>query len=297
MKSFLFSFLAKPASPVQKVTVWAAGISVVVGLGTLRTATDAEYAFASLVIIPVVAVAWIGGTKGGLVFSVLAAAMWISTDLVMQRQFSAPWIPYLNGLTRLATYGFVAYLTGRVRALMTLTQDMASHDGLTGLLNRRAFFDAGEEEVMRSRRYAHPLTVVFLDLDDFKQLNDSQGHKAGDNALMAVAIALKRQLRATDRIARLGGDEFAVLLPEISYQAATETGNKLAGAVNAALTVFPPASVSVGIAWFESATHGFPAMLEAADALMYQIKQSGKRGVRTRRVPAVAPTQEPVDPR
>lgn len=270
---------------------------MVVGLGTLRTATDAEYAFASLVIIPVVAVAWIGGTKGGLVFSVLAAAMWISTDLVMQRQFSAPWIPYLNGLTRLATYGFVAYLTGRVRALMTLTQDMASHDGLTGLLNRRAFFDAGEEEVMRSRRYAHPLTVVFLDLDDFKQLNDSQGHKAGDNALMAVAIALKRQLRTTDRIARLGGDEFAVLLPEISYQAATETGNKLAGAVNAALTVFPPASVSVGIAWFESTTHGFPAMLEAADALMYQIKQSGKRGVRTRRVPAVAPTQEPVDPR
>lgn len=291
MGSSPFLFLARPASSQQKLMIWVAGVGFIAALGVLRTSTDAEYAFASAAIIPVVAVAWIAGYMGGFVFSLLAAIMWVSTDLLLERQFSEPWIPYVNGLTRLATYGFVAFLTTRVRTLMAQTQEMASHDALTGLLNRRAFFEAGEAEVMRSRRYMHPLAVAFLDLDDFKRLNDSQGHKAGDLALKAVAGALRGQLRTTDRIARLGGDEFAVLLPEVTYQAASETGNKLAAAINAALASFPPASVSVGIAWFESAAPGFPAILETADALMYEIKQAGKRGVRTRRIASAATIQ------
>lgn len=289
-------FRARPASPLQKLIIWVAGIGIIVALGVFRTSTDAEYAFASTAIIPVVVVAWIAGYRSGFVFALLAAIMWVSTDLLTERQFSEPWIPFVNGLVRLATYCFVAYLTARVKTLMAQMQDMASHDALTGLLNRRVFFEAGEAEVMRSRRYTHPLAVAFLDLDDFKRLNDSQGHKAGDLALKAVAGALRGQLRTTDRIARLGGDEFAVLLPEVTYQAALETGNKLAAAINAALAAFPPASVSVGVAWFESAGLGFPAMLEAADTLMYEIKQAGKHGVQTVRIDPVAPTHDLTEP-
>lgn len=127
--------------------------------------------------------------------------------------------------------------------------------------------------------------MAFLDLDDFKRLNDSQGHEAGDRALTAVAKSLAGSLRNTDRLARLGGDEFAVLLPEISHAAAIEAGHKIAAAADVALKQFPPVSASIGIAWFESTESDFPAMLDAADSLMYAIKQEGKHGMRVERFP------------
>ncbi len=260
-----------------------AAMTVIVALGFIRIAADAEYAFASVVVLPVVLVAWIGGRKDGLTFSLLAATFWASTDWFADRQFSAAWVPVLNGLTRLGVYGLVAILTAEVRTLLARERSMARHDALTDLMNRRAFFEAGNAEVERCRRYGHPLGIAFLDLDSFKRLNDRLGHEAGDRALKAVAGALTGSLRNTDRLARLGGDEFAILLPELDFEATTETGKKIADAVDTALRKFPPVSVSLGVAWFDSATQGFPAMLGAADALMYEVKRSGKRGVRAKR--------------
>jgi diguanylate cyclase (GGDEF)-like protein len=262
------------------LAAWFVGTLTIAALGFLRTATDAEYIFASAAIIPVAAVAWIGGRRDGIILSLLAAIMWTSADILSQRLFSAAWVPFVNGLIHFVTNAFIAHLTARVKALLERQKEIASHDVLTGLLNRRAFFETGEAEADRSQRYGHPLAVVFLDLDDFKRLNDSQGHEAGDRALKAVANGLSGSLRTTDRLARLGGDEFAVLLPEISYDAATDAGNKIAAAVDAALKEFPPASASIGTAWFERAAGDFPGMLDAADALMYEIKQSGKHGLR-----------------
>lgn len=179
---------------------------------------------------------------------------------------------------------------------MEREQEIASHDALTGLLNRRGFFDAGKTEVDRSRRYGHPLAVAFLDLDNFKRLNDSQGHEAGDKALKAVAAGLQGSMRTTDRLSRLGGDEFAVLLPEIGYDAATETGNKIATAAGEALKEFSPASASIGIAWFDNAENDFPAMLAAADSLMYKIKQEGKHGIRVERFTSTRSGGAPEEP-
>jgi diguanylate cyclase (GGDEF)-like protein len=263
--------------------VWCVGLVTTVTLGYLRTATDAEFVFASAAIIPVVAIAWFCGREEGLALSLIAALMWTITDLMTDRHFSAAWIPYVNGLTRFAIYGFVVHLTAKVKTLLDREREIARHDALTGILNRRAFFESGKAELNRSRRYSHPIAVAFLDLDNFKQLNDSQGHEAGDSALKAVAAALSVSLRTTDRVARLGGDEFAVLLPEISYEAAKETGIKIAAAADVALVKFPPVSISIGIAWFESTVDNFQEMLEAADSLMYEIKQEGKHGMRTKR--------------
>ncbi len=296
METFLNSLLSRSLTSLQRFILRAVAIGAILALGILRTSTDAEYAFASAAIVPVVVIAWVDGYRSGLFLSFLAAAMWISTDLITGRQFSSHWVPFLNGMTRLATYVLVAYLIARVKTLMVQINAIAHYDALTGLHNRRAFFDAGEEEVMRSRRYLRPLAVAFLDLDDFKRLNDSLGHKTGDLALKAVAAALLEHLRPTDRIARIGGDEFAVILPEVSYQAASEAGNKLVVAINIALEKFPPAAVSIGIAWFENAAIGFPEMMEAADVLMYEIKQAGKRGVRTRRIDPVVPTHGSIEP-
>jgi diguanylate cyclase (GGDEF)-like protein len=126
-------------------------------------------------------------------------------------------------------------------------QKTARCDPLTGLLNKRAFSDAGFMEVERSKRYDHPLAVLFLDLDHFKQLNDTQGHAAGDDAFLAVSSALLATLRSNDQLGRLGGDEFAILLPEISHDGASEAGRKILTAVNEKLKHYVPVTSSIGV--------------------------------------------------
>ncbi len=268
-----------------KLLVWAVAFVVAALLAMLRVATDAEFSFMSAVIIPVIAVAWTGGGRQGELFAATATMLWVMSDLGAGRVFSETWVPALNGLTRFAVYSLVAGLIGLLRTSLRRERQFARHDMLTGLMNRRAFFQVGQEETDRARRYGHPIAVAFLDLDNFKQLNDSRGHDVGDAALKLVAQTMVRATRASDRSARLGGDEFAIILPESDFNAAQETGNKLADAINKALKKeFSPASVSVGIASFNSAAERFEQMVNAADALMYEIKKSGKRGVRIRNI-------------
>jgi diguanylate cyclase (GGDEF)-like protein len=252
-------------------------------LGALRIANDAELTFVSLALLPVLVIAWIDGRRNGLLAAFLAAAMWAVSDAAHEREFSAQWIPWANAATRLVTYSLAALLVAQVRLQFEREHESATRDALTGLYNRRAFLETGDSEVDRAMRYAHPLAVVFLDLDDFKQLNDSRGHAAGDAALRATAAALLGVLRASDRVARLGGDEFAVLLPETPYDAAVEAGRKISLAANTALADFRPVRTSVGVAWFAAPDRLFPAMLKAADELMYEVKESGKDNMRCRR--------------
>jgi diguanylate cyclase (GGDEF)-like protein len=214
----------------------------------------------------------------------LAAAMRGIGDLTSERQFSAPWIPWANVVTRFFTYTLVAFLAAQVRLQFEAEYERATHDPLTGLQNRRAFLQAGAEEVARSTRYSHSIAVIFLDLDEFKKLNDTRGHDSGDEALRRAAEALLSALRTSDRIARLGGDEFAVLLPEIGYDAALEAGRKAHAAMNTALERYPPVTVSAGVAWFESTDRLFPEMVKAADELMYEVKKSGKARMLSRRI-------------
>lgn len=270
----------------RRWAAWAVSLIAILVPATLQIATDAEFAFASLELLPVLVIAWMGGKRNGLLLAFLAVAMWAVSDLVSDHQFSAPWVPWANALTRLMTYSVVALLAAQLRLQFEREHELATQDALTGLQNRRAFLEAGDAEVDRSKRYGRPLAVIFMDLDDFKQINDSKGHAAGDAALRATARALLGALRSSDQVARLGGDEFAILLPETGYDATVETGRKIHQAVNMALEDFPPLKASIGVAWFEQIDRLFPAMLKAADELMYEVKESGKNDMRMRRIAA-----------
>lgn len=268
----------------RRWATWAVCLGAIFVPATLQVATDAEAAFTSLELLPVLVISWAGGKRSGLIVAFLAAAIWAVSDIVSERQFSAQWIPWANATTRLMTYGLVALLAAQVRMQFAREHELATRDSLTGLTNRRAFLEAGEAEVERSKRYGHPLAVIFLDLDNFKQINDSLGHAAGDAALQATARALTSVLRSSDQVARLGGDEFAVLLTETGYDATVEAGRKLSIAMNNALADFPAAKGSIGVAWFAQADRLFPAMLKAADELMYEVKKSGKNDICLRRI-------------
>ncbi len=156
-------------------------------------------------------------------------------------------------------------------------KSLSRSDHLTHLANRRAFEESLDMECKRSRRYKRPITLVYMDLDDFKKVNDGRGHQTGDLVLAAVAEALRSNLRATDTVARLGGDEFAILLPETDAQTAPVIMKKL----NAVLQRLVqgtnwPIGFSFGVVSFPTPLNSPEAMLDLADKLMYEAKHSGK---------------------
>lgn len=171
-----------------------------------------------------------------------------------------------------------AALALRNAALVEELRAMASTDGLTGTLNRRAFDDALARECARSGRSGEPVSLVLVDLDHFKRLNDVHGHQAGDDALKAAATALRTTSRAGDLVARYGGEEFVVILPNCATDAALEAAERLRAAVAASGPVVPvTASFGVATLPFDA---GDPAtLIAAADRALYEAKQQGRNRV------------------
>lgn len=266
----------------QRVLAVTLALAALAALLALRIATGAEYAFASLALLPVIAAAWYSGVICGQVMAVIGAGIWIVGDVQSGQydwQSSALWA---NCLPRLVTYAIAAALTCSVARQLRRERELARSDALTGLANRRLFVQRCDIELERSRRYGHSLGMLYLDLDNFKQLNDRLGHAAGDQALIAVAEALRDVTRSADLVARLGGDEFAVLLVEVDIQSASHTTSRISEEVNGALAQFPELSSSTGLAWFEGAGQSVAEMMAIADAVMYGVKRNspGSYGVK-----------------
>ncbi|MBP7253526.1 MAG: sensor domain-containing diguanylate cyclase [Alphaproteobacteria bacterium] len=159
----------------------------------------------------------------------------------------------------------------------------ASTDPLTGISNRRYFIARGEQELRRARRFARPLSVMMLDLDHFKSVNDTYGHAGGDAVLQQMVQTAMRCLRNTDAIGRLGGEEFAVLMPETDLNAAVEVANRLRQTLaDTAITYGEKTircTVSIGVAILQPADNDIDALLNRADQALYMAKQDGRNRV------------------
>jgi diguanylate cyclase (GGDEF)-like protein len=160
---------------------------------------------------------------------------------------------------------------------------MADHDSLTGLFNRRRFAEELERELARARRSGTPGAVLLLDLDHFKDVNDTRGHAAGDDLLRVAAGVLNDRMRASDVVARMGGDEFAVILPATARAGAEGVADALVEALGAGLPLplqpgTRPTTASVGIAPFASvaATSSVDELLAEADVALYDAKRQGR---------------------
>ncbi|MCJ2177636.1 diguanylate cyclase [Novosphingobium album (ex Hu et al. 2023)] len=171
-------------------------------------------------------------------------------------------------------------ISGYVRQLM----DLADRDYLTGLANRRAFSDKARIEILRARRHRHPLSIILVDADYFKQINDMHGHLVGDAVLVALAHSLEAGARQEDVVGRIGGEEFAVLLPETSLPQAREVAERLrrsmAGCPIQAHGKSVEVTVSIGMASVPlDAADPLTAALGTADAMLYKAKESGRNCV------------------
>lgn len=154
-----------------------------------------------------------------------------------------------------------------------LLRELARHDGLTNLLNQHSFYSELQRELLRGQRRNHPTVLIYFDLDGFKKLNDSQGHKRGDDILVAVAKAMKSNIRESEISARYGGDEFCVILPDSSLQAAEQLCQRLCIAIKEA-TAGSGVSCSMGIA-ISTAENNYDAntLVKKADKAMYEAKK------------------------
>ncbi len=161
---------------------------------------------------------------------------------------------------------------------------LAEHDSLTGLFNRRLLERQLAMQVARCRRYGEIGALLVIDLDSFKQVNDTYGHKVGDELLSVIATELQHRLRGTDVVARLGGDEFAVLLPGTTVEDARKVASTLSEAIaSCGVTVEGveriSVAASVGVAALDATTHGGEAALMEADRAMYSAKGPRVRAV------------------
>jgi diguanylate cyclase (GGDEF)-like protein len=163
------------------------------------------------------------------------------------------------------------------RALVCRLEEQASTDGLTGCLNNRAFMARLDEEFARAVRQGSPLTLVAVDIDDFKGVNDTFGHPTGDDVLGTVGHAVRSDLRTGDFVGRTGGDEFVIALPHTPTSGATARAARVDEHLRVAGTV--PVTVSIGIAALDGAHANARQLLEDADLALYHVKHSGRTGI------------------
>jgi len=198
------------AIPKGWLTVVAIGIIFILGITDYVTGFELSFSFFYL--IPVTMVAWVISRNTGLAFSVLSASVWLTSNLLSGQEFSSLFIGVWNTMIRFGFYSVVTILLTELRHALEEERLLANTDPLTGVLNRRSFNEIAEKKMIVSEINQRPYTMVYIDLDNFKTINDTFGHAIGDLVLKFVVDTIQTHIRITDFLARLGGDEFAILL-------------------------------------------------------------------------------------
>ena len=232
--------------------------------------------FVFFYLVPIYFVSWYIGNGAGLAIALLSYLALAVTDVGNIPRAIINRMRDPDNLPALLFFVLTALLVGRLSIAYRLERNLSSHDYLTGVFNRREFFHLAEVERLRAIRYGRAMTLVFIDLDDFKAVNDRFGHAAGDALLSTFARTLKAGVRATDLVSRLGGDEFILLLEETDAESARLVVSNLRETIAAQLAQSSfPVTASMGVVTFVAPPASVDEMVHAADELMYSAKHTG----------------------
>ena len=278
--------MPKPVIERPALTALAGGVLLLL-VSAADYLSGPDITFSLFYLLIVAFVAW---TARNLRFATAAAIVCAVVWLVAEWYTSgAPRATILlwNAVSRLAILVTIGMLIARLRRAHDAEKTLARRDFLTGALNARALAELMRIEVTRARRFRRPLALAYVDLDDFKGVNDRFGHGQGDHVLREVANVLKANVRETDTVARPGGDEFVVLLPETTGRDAETVVGKLQQALTATMQGRDwPVTFSIGVAAYAVPPADVDQLMNAADAVMYQAKADGKNRVRFHSDPA-----------
>ena len=268
-------------SKKSKLALLTVGLGIILVLGLLDYLSGAEVSFALFYLLPVATVAWCAGRPMGLLASLASSITWLMADVMMRAEPYSHWfIPGWNAASRFIFFVVVATLLVELRAKLEQEIHFARIDYMTGAINARAFVDILATETLRTQRYHHPLSIAYLDVDNFKAVNDQCGHQEGDRVLRTMFETMRDALRPMDVIARLGGDEFAVLLPEAGCDAAEAAALRVQQRLlRMAQEHGWPITFSIGLLTCNDLPHTVDDLLRKVDGLMYRVKKSGKNGI------------------
>ncbi|MDD2542490.1 MAG: diguanylate cyclase [Desulfuromonadaceae bacterium] len=255
-------------------------LAVVGAAGYADYLTGARISIMLLYAIPVFASARYCGRTEGLIVAIGATAGWLLVNIFHQFPGESDAILSWNAITRLGIFAMIAYavsLQAQLRRALEREKQKSDADRLTGLLNKGAFRDRVEEEMSRALRYNHSLSLAFIDLDNFKQVNDSQGHARGDRLLQGVSEAITHAVRKTDIAGRIGGDEFAICFPETDEEQAHKAIDNLVTALDIMTSQSGwQVTASIGVVTCTEICDTYDTLLGKADRLMYRAKEKGK---------------------
>jgi diguanylate cyclase (GGDEF)-like protein len=280
------SILAQRFASLPRVAVVVLGLLLVLGIAYLDFTGPSKLVVSIFYLLPVMLVAWLSRSTicGLIVAAATFAADPVGNVLTDYRHSTLP-LALWSGAMRFAVFCIVLALMAKVRSLLARLEEQATTDELTGLANLRAAHETMAREIERSKRFGHPLTLAYLDIDHFKEVNDRAGHAAGDRVLVGVASVARASTRAIDTVARVGGDEFVVLMPETGADTALPLVDRLREAFARAVRVEDqPLTCSIGLASFQRPPASVDEMMEAADRLMYEAKTAGGGDVCQREV-------------
>jgi diguanylate cyclase (GGDEF)-like protein len=238
------------------------------------TPTDAR--FGILYIIPVLLVTWTEGLVWGILFAVVTSVFREAVAWVQMPADTPMMWRVLTGLAYLAVLGVAMAGLQTLRRSQAQMAKMIILDPLTNVLNARAFADRLSQELDRNRWYPRPLALMYMDLDNFKVINDTHGHQTGDAVLRLVADAMRSSVRQADVVGRLGGDEFAVLMPETDAALADAAAKRLIAGLRNVFKGTPNVTASIGVVSCTATDASTDDLLRRADQAMYDAKKSGK---------------------
>ncbi len=229
-------------------------------------------------IFPITIASWYGSSKAGVALALFSTLILLLIYAYQERIDAIALFYY--GLSCAVSFSILAILITNFRNVHRVESIAADTDSLTNVYNSRGFYIELANELVRSSRYEHIFSLAYIDIDDFKAINDSHGHPVGDQLLIEVAACLKDSLRATDTIARLGGDEFACLLPETGQEEAKAAFKKASQQLEKRMTYCKwPVTFSVGLVTFEVMPDDIKEVIKIADDLMYSVKNSDKNNI------------------
>ncbi len=257
--------------------------SVLIALiGATDYHTGYEYAFSLFYLVPITLITWRLGAVWGHGSAALSALVWLAADIGSGHPHSTLVVPIWNTAIRFFVFALVVALLNALRAALSRETALARFDALTGAVNAHHFYELAQSEIERARRYRRPFALAYIDLDNFKAVNDAHGHAAGDRVLRDVVNLIRGQIRRSDVVARLGGDEFVVLLPETGAGAAEQTLSKIrANLLHEMRERQLPVTFSIGILTCTEPPSSTDALVQQADALMYTVKAGTKDAIRS----------------